>query len=150
MYSWVLKPWINNWLSGYRKIELIERSPESPVELARRERPAAWPGQSGDPSLLRWVLGQLTAEQISENFIQRQLWILLKSWSIDKSLTFILRLTQFGIKDSEMSTQITPIEVINWGMTTPTPMMVCNQTDHLIFAFREISQYCCFRTWAST
>ena len=34
-----------------------------------------------------------------------------------------------------MSAQTRPIEVINWGMTTPTPIMVSSQTDHLIFAF---------------
>ena len=64
---------------------------------------------------------------------------------INRQLIFKLWLTRFGIKYLKMSAQTTPIEVINWGMTTPTPLMVSSQTDHLIFAFREISQ-----DWAST
>ena len=51
---------------------------------------------------------------------------------INRQLTFKLWLTRFGTKDLKMSAQTTPIEVINWGMTTPSPIMVSSQTDHLI------------------
>ena len=70
-----LSLWNKNWIN--QKIPRVVNPQNLPGQSDQL------PGQSGDPSLLLWVLGQLSAEQISENFIQRQLWILEKSWSID-------------------------------------------------------------------